>query len=138
MCVYILDCAVCCICCVLGFLLAVLCVCVCCISWTVLYQPLTASMGEFVRGSITQLNARKHFSKEMMNTICRAAIQLPSNSAVEKKFIDVNTHCSLNFLHIIPHFTGVCIFFLFFHHCAFNFLFESLSHVGVGSWQGWR
>ena len=62
-----------------------LCVCVCCISWTVLYQPLTASMGEFVRGSITQLNARKHFSKEMMNTICGAAIQLPTISAGGKE-----------------------------------------------------
>ena len=73
---YILDHVPCCVvlwcyCCWWPF-------CVCCISWTVLYQPLVGSMGEFVRGSITQLNARKHFSKEMMNTICGAAIQLPT------------------------------------------------------------
>ena len=95
---YILDHVPCCVvlwcyCCWWPF-------CVCCISWTVLYQPLVGSMGEFVRGSITQLNARKHFSKEMMNTICGAALQLPSISAAEKKFIDVNTLC-LNFQHII-------------------------------------
>ena len=51
---------------------------VCVVYLGLLYQPLTASMGEFVRGSITQLNATEHFSKEMMNTICEAAIQLPT------------------------------------------------------------
>lgn len=140
--------------------------CVCCISWTVLYQPLTASsMGEFVRGSITQLNAGKHFSKEMMNTICGAAIQLPSISPAEKKFIDVNTLC-LNFQHIIriilpefPYFRNISFepiwegelklwwtgsnfhlnWILFLPFSTFNSLiFEALSHVGVGSWQGWR
>ena len=43
-------------------------------------------MGEFVRGSITQLNARKHFSKEDdEHNLCRAAIQLPSISPKGKE-----------------------------------------------------